>query len=101
MKLRHREFARRLPKVGFRSHKEKMRTVNLSRIVQICESKDIKEVSVSTLKDFGFTSKLGIKVIGKCDVNRPISIEAHYFTEGAKESITKAGGKAVCISASA
>ena len=40
----------------------------------------------------------GVRVLGDGNVDRALHVSAHYFTESAKEKITKAGGTVEVIS---
>jgi large subunit ribosomal protein L15 len=40
----------------------------------------------------------GLRVLGDGQVDRALHVSAHYFTESAKEKITKAGGTVEVIS---
>lgn len=79
-------------KRGFVSLKKKgikpeVRAINLKDIVKI--AKDKKEID---LKELGFD-----KVLGKGNLEKPITIKARFFSNKAKEKIEAAGGKAIEI----
>jgi large subunit ribosomal protein L15 len=40
----------------------------------------------------------GVRVLGDGQIDRALHVSAHYFTESAREKITKAGGTAEVIS---
>jgi len=42
-------------------------------------------------------AKHGLRVLGDGEIDRPLHVSAHYFTESAREKITKAGGTAEVI----
>jgi len=51
--------------------------------------------------DSGVIRKLaqnGVRVLGDGEVDRALHVSAHYFTESAREKITKAGGTVEVIS---
>jgi len=41
--------------------------------------------------------KYGVRILGDGQIDRALHVSAHYFTESAKEKITKAGGTAEVI----
>lgn len=98
-KRRHLEFARRFPKVGFKSGKIKPLSISLNDLISKVERRGLQktEISIAELEKLGFSTKNGIKIIGKQEINFPLKIEAHYFTKGATESINGAGGAASVI----
>ena len=83
---------RRLPKRGFTSHKN-----NAFEIVNV---KDFDRIEGDTITpallheqgliDLG--SGLPIKVLGKGDLDRKVTVKTHAITAGAREKIEKAGG---------
>jgi large subunit ribosomal protein L15 len=84
---------RRLPKRGFTNiFKKEYAIVNLDRLNQVAEGTLvnpeylIKQGIVKNPLD-------GIKILAKGELKQPLTITAHFFSEGAKEKITKAGGK--------
>ena len=87
---------RRIPKVGFTSRfRKEFALLNLNQIERSGESKlDLKKIIelrlISRLKD-------GLKILGEGDLKRAVHIEAHAFSQSAKEKIEKAAGKAVLI----
>ena len=56
-------------------------------------------ITPTVLKEKGIikASHSLIKVLGVGDIDRPLVIEAHGFSESAKEKIEKAGGQAKVI----
>ena len=94
MKHRHAEFGRRLPKVGFRSNKIKPIAITLYDIITKVQKRGMEKelISLSILEKMGFDITNRVKIIGKCELNFPLRVEAHYFTPGAIESIKTSGG---------
>ncbi len=86
--------ARRLPKRGFHNiFAEGVTEVNL-RYFERLESGTI--VDIAKMAEMGLckgTEKM-IKIIGRAELKNPITVKAHKFTKGARESIEKSGGKA-------
>jgi large subunit ribosomal protein L15 len=85
---------RRLPKRGFTNavFKKKFSTVNISDLSKF--EKDAK-VGPQELVERGVVRKMskhGLRVLGDGEIDRALHVSAHYFTESAREKITKAGG---------
>lgn len=88
---------RKLPMRGFSNFlfKKDIVEVSLNRILMLEKS----EIDPNVLKEAGLVrsdAKL-IKVIGKASLDKPLSVKAHAFTAGAKQSIEAAGGTASII----
>ena len=91
---------RRMPKRGFTNavFKKKYSTINVSDLVKFEKG---SKVGPQELLDSGVIRKLathGLRVLGDGNVDRALHVSAHYFTESAKEKITKAGGTVEVIS---
>ena len=91
---------RRVPKRGFTNavFKKKFSTINVSDLGKF--EKESK-VGPQELVDAGVVRKLarhGLRVLGDGQVDRALHVSAHYFTESAREKITKAGGTVEVIS---
>src|SRR5262252_5329315 len=85
---------RRLPKRGFSNaiFKKEFSTVNVSDLSKFEKG---SKVGPQELVDKGIVRKIaknGLRVLGDGAVDRALHVSAHYFTEGAREKITKAGG---------
>jgi large subunit ribosomal protein L15 len=84
---------RRLPKRGFTNiFKKEYAIVNLDRLSKIAEG---TLVNPEFLVKHGFVKNPmdGIKILGKGELKYPLTVAAHFFSESAKEKITKVGGK--------
>ena len=91
---------RRIPKRGFTNavFKKKYSTINVSDLVKFEKG---SKVGPQELLDSGVIRRLethGLRVLGDGNVDRALHVSAHYFTESAKEKITKAGGTVEVIS---
>ena len=88
---------RRLPKRGFKNIFAKQYvTVN----VEVLEKfEDGATVSADTLKEAGVISKKldGVKILGRGELTKKLTVQMSGFTASAKEKIEKAGGKAEVI----
>ncbi|MBQ4160099.1 MAG: 50S ribosomal protein L15 [Clostridia bacterium] len=88
---------RRLPKRGFTNiFAKEYVTVNVE-VLERFESG--AEVTAEALKEAGIISKVkdGIKVLGRGEITKPLTVKAAKFTQSAVEKITAAGGKAEVI----
>ena len=85
--------ARRLPKRGFTNIYAKEYTViNVSDLNNL---QDGTEVTAELLKKMGIISKIekdGLKVLGRGELNRKLTVKAAKFTKTAEEAIKAAGG---------
>jgi len=85
---------RRMPKRGFSNapFKKSFTTINVSDLVKFEMG---SKIGPQELIDAGVIRKLasnGLRVLGDGQIDRVLHVTAHYFTEGAREKITKAGG---------
>ena len=85
--------ARRLPKRGFTNIYAKEYTViNISDLNNL---QDGTEVTAELLKKMGIISKIekdGLKVLGRGELNRKLTVKAAKVTKTAEEAIKAAGG---------
>ena len=89
---------RKVPKRGFTNPNRKVYAVlNVSRLEELSGD----EFTPSGLLDSGVVSRLrdGLKILGKGEISRPVTVTAHKFSASAREKIERAGGKAVLIGA--
>lgn len=89
--------ARRLPKRGFTNiFAKKYATLNVSALDRF-ENGDT--VNFQTLKDAGVVKKMydGLKILGRGEVTKNLTVQAKIFSAAAKEKIEKAGGKAEVV----
>ncbi len=88
---------RRLPKRGFNNadFRTEYAIVNLDVISRV----ESGEVTLESLAALGFVKarKDGLKILGKGELKKALTVKAHRFSESAKQKIEKAGGKAVLI----
>ena len=89
---------RRLPKRGFSNAKFKTvyAVINLSDLNKF---EDGAVVTPEILKEMGILKNQlnGVKVLGNGKLEKKLTVKAHKFSESAKESIEKMGGKAEVI----
>lgn len=85
---------RRIPKRGFNNiFATKYSIVNVSDLEKFVEG---TVVDAELLKASGLIKKEldGVKVLGKGELTKNLTVKAAAFSESAKEKIEKAGGKA-------
>jgi len=84
---------RRLPKRGFTNiFKKRYAIVNLQHLKALPPG---STVSPDSLMQQGIVKNLrdGLKILGHGELPHALTISAHFFSESAKEKITRAGGK--------
>ena len=89
--------ARRIPKRGFNNIFAKpLEAINVSALEKF---EDGATVDAKALLDAGVLSKCryGVKILGKGEITKKLTVKASAFSESAKEKIEKAGGKAEVI----
>ena len=88
---------RRLPKRGFNNNafRREFSIVNLEDIARLEET----EINPEILQARGVIKKLeaGLKVLGKGELTKSVTVKAHRFSAGAKTKIEKVGGKAILL----
>ncbi len=89
---------RRMPKRGFNNapFKKEMVAVNLEKLNRFDSG---TEVTPETLLKAKVVKKLGdgIKILGGGNLEKPLTVKAHAFSQSAVEKIKSAGGKAEVI----
>jgi large subunit ribosomal protein L15 len=91
-------YNRRIPKRGFfNKWAKEVCEINI-RYLEKFENGAV--VDLEKLAEVGLYKGNGetVKIIGRFDLTKAITVKAHKFTAGAKESIEKSGGKAEEIS---
>lgn len=85
---------RRIPKRGFNNYFKKQYS-----IVNVCDLERFNDgdvVDAAVLLGNGVLSKVesyGVKVLGKGELTKKLTVRANKFTKSAAEAIEKAGGK--------
>ena len=85
---------RRLPKRGFKNIFAKQYvTVNVEVLERF---ENGTEITADTLKEAGIISKTldGVKLLGRGELTKKLTVKVAGYTASAKENIEKAGGKA-------
>jgi large subunit ribosomal protein L15 len=80
---------RRVPKRGFTNlFRKEYAIVNLERLVELDD-----EITPEVLVENGIARRgLPVKVLGKGEVSRPMTVRAHKFSKSARSKIEAAGG---------
>jgi large subunit ribosomal protein L15 len=87
--------SRRLPKRGFRNpFRRKIVTINIDQLRRFPEGSVIDRTA---LLDAGLVKRIGdgIKVLGKGNIDYPISLKVDMISRGARDKIEAAGGSIV------
>lgn len=90
---------RRVPKYGFNNlFRVEYSAVNLD-VLQLLTEQDanLKEVSLELLRSKGIVSgsKTKVKILGRGEVSRALTVTAHKFSASAKSAIEAAGGTVI------
>lgn len=89
--------ARRLPKRGFKKHNRAVvAEINVSQLDMFDAGAKVDEMA---LRERGLIKGQidRIKILGKGDLTKSVTVTAHSFSKSAQEKIAKAGGKAVLV----
>ena len=89
--------ARRIPKRGFNNIFAKpLEAINVSALDKF---EDGAVVDAQALLDAGILSKCryGVKILGRGEVTKKLTVKASAFSESAREKIEAAGGKAEVV----
>ena len=91
---------RRLPKRGFTNalFKKTYSTINVSELGKFEKGSKVGPAELVAAGVIRKVAKDGLRVLGDGHIDRALQVSAHYFTEGAREKITKAGGTCEVIS---
>ena len=88
---------RRVPQRGFKNYNAlDIVTIN---VYHLNVFDDGENVDITALQSKGFVSnpRDGVKILGQGEINKKLNVKANFFSEGAKEKIEAAGGKAEVI----
>ena len=84
---------RRVPKRGFTNiFRKEYSIVNLSDLEQFVKG---STVDVPALVEAGLVKKIeaGVKLLADGNINKPLTIKVHKFSQAAKEKVEAAGGR--------
>jgi len=88
---------RRVPKRGFKNpFRVEYDIVNVGDLARV----EAEVITVDEMKKSGLVRINAdlVKILGEGDLEKPVTVEAHRFSQTAREKIEKAGGKAQVIS---
>ena len=87
---------RRVPKFGFKNiNRVEYTGVNLDKIQNIVDTKNISEITIDVLIQNGLASKNDfVKILGRGELKSKVTINVHSFTGSAKAAIESKGGVA-------
>ncbi len=90
---------RRVPKFGFKNPtRVSYKVINLDTIAALLETAPTEMVDTQFLMEHGLANKKDlVKVLGRGDLSKSISVKVHAFSASAKEAIEKAGGQALTL----
>ena len=92
---------RRVPKFGFNNiNRKEFKPVNIDTLQNLVNTKKIKKgkVDIQLLIENGLVQKKDlVKILGRGELSSKLEISAHAFSNSAKESIEKNGGKIIII----
>jgi large subunit ribosomal protein L15 len=85
---------RRLPKRGFTNSpfKKSFTTLNVGELARFEKGTKVSPEQLLSAGAIRKIEKDGLRILGDGQIDRALHVSAHYFTEGAREKITKAGG---------
>ena len=92
---------RRVPKFGFNNiNRKEFKPVNIDTLQNLVDNKKIKKgkVDIQLMIENGLVQKKDlVKILGRGELSSKLEISAHAFSNSAKESIEKNGGKIIII----
>lgn len=91
---------RRLPKFGFFNRfRVEYQVVNLDTLQRLAESNSLPDNTVNIDTLFGLRvindRNMPVKILGNGELKSALTVEAHNFSESAKQKIEQAGGKVI------
>lgn len=91
---------RRLPKFGFFNRfRVEYQVVNLDTLQRLAESNQLPDNTVNFDTLFGLriinNKNMPVKILGNGELKSALTVEAHNFSESAKQKIEQAGGKVI------
>ena len=91
---------RRIPKRGFRNTRfqTKYQVVSVEALARVFKNQ--AEVSIEAMRMHGLVKgQSPVKILGDGVISRALKVQAHAFSQGAKEKIEKVGGTAEVVKA--
>jgi large subunit ribosomal protein L15 len=89
---------RRLPKFGFTNTRRKeFAVVNLKDLARFENGAVVDRAALATQGLIKGSYKGPVKILGKGEIQKPLTVKATAFSKSAMEAISKAGGKAELV----
>lgn len=90
---------RRVPKFGFKNiNRVEYKAINLGTLEALAQNKSLEKIGIAELEAAGFISASQlIKILGNGKLTVKLTVEAHAFSQKAKEAIEAVGGTAVIL----
>ncbi len=91
---------RRVPKFGFKNpNRVAFKVLNVDFLQKVAEEKGITEFTIATLIELNLVNRNDrVKILGRGELSKSLSVYAHAFSETAKSAIENAGGTASVLS---
>lgn len=88
---------RRVPKFGFKNpNRVEYKVVNLDKLQALSDAYGISEITLEDFAKHGLASKNDkVKILGRGELKATLKVNAHAFSNSAKEGIEKVGGTAI------
>jgi large subunit ribosomal protein L15 len=84
---------RRLPKRGFTNlFKKRIAVINLDDLEKAAQDASRVDVQIWVEQGRIKNAQDGVKILGRGNVSRPLTVRAHFFSATAREKILAAGG---------
>jgi len=85
---------RRVPKRGFTNiFKKQIAVINLDDLDKMVQDTSSADLEAWANQGLIKKAKDGVKVLGRGELSRPLTVRAHHFSETAKKKIVATGGK--------
>lgn len=90
---------RRVPKFGFKNNnKEIFKAVNLDALNELADKASVEAINIQLLIDNGIIGKKDkVKILGRGELKKKVSVEAHAFSATASKAIEGVGGTATIV----
>lgn len=85
---------RRLPKRGFFNYfRKQIAILNLDDLEKMTPDTSTVDLEAWVVQGRIKKARDGVKVLGRGEISRPLTVRAHYFSETARKKILASGGK--------
>ncbi len=92
-------YIRRIPKFGFNNrNRVEYKPVNLFAIEKLATDLNVQEITLDIIVKASLAGKNDrVKILGKGELTKKVTVHAHAFSKTAKEAIEKLGAEAIII----